>query len=124
MSATTPQQVRNRGLKSAMMAVRMGFTIAIAIGLARILGFWLSEWVLLGHLLAGLLVLGGIWTAVVKLAGQRKAGWLLWVAGIMLLAGAALGMGAAFGKNPPQYHWMAMVLATALGEIGAAKAQR
>jgi hypothetical protein len=121
--------VRNRGkdpvAKSGMMLVRLGFLVALVLGLGRLTGTWTSGAVLQWHMLAGILVLIGIWTATIRLAAQKRSGMgPVWGAAVLALVGAGLGPAALGGALPSYVHILIMLVTIGLAEMGVGRANK
>jgi hypothetical protein len=121
--------VGNRGkdpvAKGGMMLVRLGFLIALIIGLGILTGASWASAALPWHMLAGVLVLIGIWTATIRLATQKRSGMApVWAAAVLGIVGAGLGSAAMSGAVSGIVHMVVMLLTIGLAEMGVARANK
>jgi hypothetical protein len=104
----------------AMMVVRLGFVIAIVLGLGIMFTLWGADKVLPVHILAGILVLGGILLAGVRSLARGGAAFLL----IALVVGAVGAIAIVRGWAPGILHLLLMLAAVGLAEMNVAKLKK
>lgn len=74
---------------------------------------------------AGILVLIGIWTAAIRLAGQKRSGMgPVWGAAVLALVGGAMGIGAMMGHVNGILHMTVMLVTIGLAEMGVGRANK
>lgn len=108
-------------VKAGKMLLRLGFVIAIVLGLGMMFG-WFGGGVLHFHMLAGVLALVGGWLVAVGSRSPQRAA-VRWVAALLLLGGVVLGTMMMMGNYPfgaasSTVHWITMLVAVALAEMG------
>lgn len=108
-------------VKTGKMLLRLGFVIAIVLGLGMMFG-WFSGGVLHFHMLAGFLALVGGWLVAIGSRSPQRAA-VRWIAALLLLGGVALGTMMMMGNYPfgaasSTVHWITMLLAVSLAEMG------
>jgi hypothetical protein len=121
--------VGNRGkdpvAKGGMMLVRIGFLVALVLGLGLLLDVLPRTGVREVHMLAGVLVLVGIWIAAIRLSGQKRQGMgPVWGAAVLALVGAAMGILAMLGKGSGIMHMVVMLVTIGLAEMGVGRANK
>jgi hypothetical protein len=110
---------RDRVVTVAMMLVRLGFVVAIVLGLGMMFGLWGAGSVLPLHIGAGVLVLVGILLAGgrARTLGRGGVSFLL----IGLLTGAVGAVAVLRGWAPGLLHLVLMLVAVGLAEMNVAK---
>lgn len=122
------KQGRDRIATVSLMLARLGFLGAIVLGLGMMFGAITAGGAVMLHIVAGAVVLGGIWVALIRFAmlGRRVTGPLM-AGAILALAGALLGLGTNNGWVAGDYgllHFLIMLAAVGLAEMGAARLNR
>lgn len=113
----TPAAGRDRVLTAAMMAARLGFVVAIALGVGQLAGF---RDVGMVHILAGVLTLLAILVAGMRALAQGRGAGLMMIGLVGGMAGAAVALAHLSGI----FHLLLMVAAVGLAEASAAKLKR
>lgn len=107
-------------VKTGKMLLRLGFLVAIVIGLG-IMFNWFGSNLVHVHMLGGILALVGGWMVALGSRSPRGAG-ARWLAALILLGGAVLGFMMMTGNYPfpnaRMVHWIGMLVAVALAEMG------
>jgi hypothetical protein len=113
-----PAAGRDGVVRTSLMAVRGGMVLALLLGLGMMFGL-LTE-VVMFHMLAGLLVIGGLLVAGVRVLTQGH-GFNLLGAALIGIAGAIVAMN---DLAPGIAHLGMMAAAVGYGEMTAAKLKR
>jgi len=108
---TTPPHQVDLLLRYGHMAERVGAAIALILALIARFGLWTSPMSL--HIGSGLLALAGIVLAAVRLS-RAAGGTLLWVAAMVFLVGAWVGL----GRMSVLMHVVTVLVAVGLAELG------
>lgn len=108
-------------VKTGKMLLRLGFVIAIILGLGMMFGMFGGNTLHL-HMLAGILALIGGWLVALGSRSPQRAAFR-WIAALLLLGGAVLGTMMMMGNYPlgamsSTVHWMTMLVSVALAEMG------
>ena len=114
-------------MKFTAMLLRTAFLLALLLGLGDLFKIWAETPVLVdAHIIAGLLVLGSMWTLAVQ-AGKVApgAGGPLWVAGFVVLVGAVIALFMRISGNLwGILHLVLMLIAMGMAEMGIARSKR
>ncbi|PSR34774.1 MAG: hypothetical protein C7B46_03425 [Sulfobacillus benefaciens] len=116
-----------QSMKFTTMLLRTAFLLALLLGLGDLFKIWAETPVLVdAHIIAGLLVLGSMWTLAVQ-AGKvaSGAGGPLWVAGFVVLVGAVIALFMRISGNLwGILHLVLMLIAMGMAEMGIARSKR
>lgn len=107
-------------VKTGKMLLRLGFVVAIVLGLGMMFG-WFSGSMQHVHMLFGAVALIGGWLVALGSRSPQRAA-VRWIAALLLLAGAVVGimmmMGNYLFAGVSTVHWITMLIAIALAEMG------
>lgn len=117
---------KDRVVKTGQMLTRVGFVLALLLGLSLMFELGARQHVLAGHLIAGVLVLGGIWAVALRYASLKRSGMgPLWAGAGLAGVGAVLGLLALRGEGSSGLvHLTVMLLAVSAAEMGAGRLAR
>lgn len=123
----TVKSARDRVAFVGMMVTRLGFVFALLLGMGLMFGYAIEnrEQLLALHLVAGLMVLGGIWATTIRFAMLKRSGMnVLWAGATLAFVGAALGLASMMGLGAGIIHLLLMLATVGLAEAGAARVNR
>lgn len=110
-------------VKTGKMLLRLGFIVAVILGIGSLFNLLNFGGPIRDvHMLAGMIALIGGWLVALGSRSPQRAA-VRWIAALLLLAGAVLGILMRMGNYPfggitSTVHWITFLVSVALAEMG------